>query len=467
MAKKPEVTVAIIAAASALLVAIVSGLFSLYPKFNPIQVSPPQTINQNVGMGGAAIVGDKNIVNTIQNLTIQNADSPEDRKQKLAQARQLIASEVLANITAIDARLGFAETSLTEDNFGEELRAVRQKVAPAVQEVAASGYRKLLAEQEAASLRQNFNSRPLRSEFGQPMVQLLAQSGSDPETVRAFYDQLPETQWATEALLDTLTLPAEGDAQELDYRKRRVRLALDTLRNRSRLAHVAGLRALNTLAVSAQEVNLKLMTLVRLEPRQLVSQAEFQELWSKLLVEAQKLTGERGLLQDESKRLRGAALEKYRQLDEQLKIKPNDTWSEVVGKAISLRQLGRSTEAIAAFSKYADMFAASDPTATQYARTAQQFTQQLQDLGVDGGSYLYELSNNGAAAQAGLNVGDVLISYGEKVVRNMGDLTAALREAPVGAPIRIVYLRMDAGGRFVRLIGSIVGGPVGAGFMPI
>jgi S1-C subfamily serine protease len=154
-------------------------------------------------------------------------------------------------------------------------------------------------------------------------------------------------------------------------------------------------------------------------------------------------------------------------LDEKLKIQPSDTWNVVAGKAIALRQLGRTTDAVAAFSRYGDMFAATDPTAQAYARTAQQFTTQLNDLGVEGGVYLYQLVDDGAAKQAGLAVADVVISYGERSIKNMDTLVSALRDAPKGEPLRITYLRMQPSGQFLRQTTSVVGGTLGAGFMPI
>ena len=68
---------------------------------------------------------------------------------------------------------------------------------------------------------------------------------------------------------------------------------------------------------------------------------------------------------EEGKQLRNAKLERYKEINELLKTEPTDSWNEVVVKAISLRQLGRITEAVAAFSRYGEMFSKTDPTASQ------------------------------------------------------------------------------------------------------
>jgi S1-C subfamily serine protease len=180
-----------------------------------------------------------------------------------------------------------------------------------------------------------------------------------------------------------------------------------------------------------------------------------------------ELIQKRLMLLKEGERLRDQTLESYRQIDQQLVVKPTDTWSAVVAKATSLRQLGRTTESVAAFTRYGELFAEADPGAPRYTRTAQQFTLQLGTLGVQGGVYIHEAVKGGAAAKAGLLVGDIVIDYGGHVISDMGTMVSAVRDAPAGDPLRLVYLRMNDSGVFQRQTVSVLGGPLGAGYMPI
>jgi hypothetical protein len=453
----------------------IGGAWQLYLHFSEKQKEPTivtasggiaagGNVSATVSSGGTAIVAG-GAVTMIDKLTIQASDSPEIKQQKIEQAKSLIVGEILTNISNVDARLGFVEQASETDAFDKAFEKTREKVAPATKGIMESGYRQLIEEQKISTLRQFFNSRPLRSELGAPLINLLIQSNSKPDSVRLFYDQLAEVQSAAESLFDALSESTSPDNR--DYRTRRVDLANDVFKNRSLTAHAAGLLALQNIGASADEVNTRLETLIYLEPRHLVNESQAQELLSKLLAKTEQLIREREKLVTEANNPRDEAVAKYEKLDEQLRIKPTDTWSQVVGKAISLRQLGRVMEAAAAFSRYAEMFTDSDPTASKYARIAQQLTLQMQDLSVDGGAYLYELTDGGAAAQAGLRIGDILLDYAGKTIHNMDDLMTIFRAVPAGNTVKIVYLRMDKTGRFTRLTGLMISGPAGAGFMPI
>ena len=112
------------------------------------------------------------------------------------------------------------------------------------------------------------------------------------------------------------------------------------------------------------------------------------------------------------------------------------------------------------------MFKATDPTAVQYSRTAQQFTRQLTNLRLEGGVYIYELIAGGAAAQAGLAVGDIVIEYNGQTIKNMKDLTAVRDSTPKSQLLKVVYLRLESDGQFSRYTATVTH-PMGAGFMPI
>ena len=112
------------------------------------------------------------------------------------------------------------------------------------------------------------------------------------------------------------------------------------------------------------------------------------------------------------------------------------------------------------------MFAKTDSTAEQYSRTAQKFTQQLTNLGLEGGVYIYEIIQDGTASQAGLQVGDIVIEYNGKTIQNMNELESVRDNAPKGRPLTITYLRLGENGQFSSYTAT-VSNPMGAGFMPI
>lgn len=408
-------------------------------------------------------------IETLENLHLHTGDTPEVRRQKIVQAHRLLASDVLANVSSLDARLGFAEQAMARDSTEQRLTAIRKRVAPALNEVANAGYRRLISSQSHAALRQAFNSRPLRQEFGALLLQVLQESGADPDRVRFFYEQLAQAQDASESLLHTMSELAEYNADEKrdeSYHARRLYLARAVLQNRSQLAYVAALRVLRDLEIGDETAGL-LTTLHFLYPRQILAAPELQQLLEQYFIQAADLMKERGELAMEGERLLNQTFDDYAAIDEMLTIQTSDAPHQIVGKAISLRQLGRVTEAVAAFARYAERFGAADPTAQQYGQTAQQFTLQAQALGVEGGVYVSEVVANGAAARGGLQVGDIIIAYQMKVVQKPEELTAALREAQQLASVEITLLRLEAKGLFTRRILRVRGGTLGLGLITI
>lgn len=420
---------------------------------------------QNFNFGGINVGGN---VESGATVAIYKNDPPEVRKRKLEQAKRLIVQEVLTNIDNLDARLGYTEAALVDDGFEEQLKKQRNQVAPSLDQIFDVGYRRLIRQQEISSLRGAFNSRPLY-EAREPLIQVLIDGNADPERVRVFYNNLNEVQDASEPLFQELSTASQAstDPKVIIYHKKRVKLAVERLMNRSQIAHLSGLMVLDSLQIPLPEIQERLSALQYLEPRRLINQGEASRLLAEQLKQMERLVVERAAIVEEAKTLRDLKLDEYSKIHESLIINPSDPWNVVVGKAISLRQLGRTTEAVAAFSRYGEMFAEKDPTAVQYSRTAQQFTLQINNLYVQGGVYLYDIVQSGAANQSGLRVGDILIKYADKNVTGMEAITTALRDAPVGKPVQLTYLRMNDAGEFQRQTITINAGPLGVNMMPI
>ena len=396
---------------------------------------------------------------------------------QIQQAKKAVIGEILTNISSLDERLGFFQQILEPDTFARQLDEVRQKVVPALRRNFAVGYNRLIMEQKITTLRQMMNSSPLPTASGRSLLENLRDSGMDTETFRKFYDQLAEVERVTEDFLDTLeyigTMGEEPSALQTEYSHRKLQVAVCSISIESQVAYLYALAILRDANAGPHAVPLPdsaattLQALEHLQPKELIDQKQTAILLSELMEHQSQVIAEKTTLLSLAEQLNQEKLRNFKGLDERLKINPTDTWNEVVGKAISLRQLGRTAEAVAAFSRYGDMFAATDPTARRYAHTAQQFTTQLDILGILGGAYIFEIKPGGTAEQAGLEVEDIIIEYSGHVITDMSVFVEAAKSAQAADTVPITWLRLNAQDRFERHDKTVPGGTLGAGTMPI
>lgn len=394
------------------------------------------------------------------NIVNQN-NSTEEQRKKIERAESLLSSEILTNISYIDNRLGYVAASLLDKEMKGDLKVIQEKLGTLLNDSSSVSYRRLIAQDQVASLRQAFNGRPLRIEAGGTLIQVLIDGKVNPGKINAFYSDLAEVQDASESLLTNLSEVAAStntasQAVKYDQRKK-LALVIAKLRNRSMIAYLRGLIALESLGVSSSNIQNKLIALKYLEPKDLIGQSEVNALLNERLKEAESLASERKTLLQESQIA----------LDKSLKIQNSDPWNVVVGKAIALRKRGQIAEAVAAFKLYGEMFSKSDPTAEQYSRTAQQFTIQAEQLNLEGGVYLYKILKEGAAVKVGLTVGDIIVGYGSKNITTVDNLTSAIESLSEGNPITITYLRMQKDGQLIQKTTSVPKGEIGAGLIPI
>ena len=259
-----------------------------------------------VGVVGIIFAGEKNVINnqggiiergaTVANkLTIYEGDSPEVRQRKLEQAKKLIAEEVFTNINNMDARLSYLADVLEDENFDKRLQEVRDKVAPSLSEIFDSGYRQLTHQQEISSLRGAFSSRSLY-EIREPLIQVLIDSNADPGKVRAFDNNLTEVQDASESLFQELSTAAQETSTNpkiIAHQEKSVKLAIETLINRSQTAHIYGLSVLDSLEIPLPKAKERLSYLQHLKPNHLVSPDQANQLLAKQIQEIQRLITER------------------------------------------------------------------------------------------------------------------------------------------------------------------------------
>jgi hypothetical protein len=380
--------------------------------------------------------------------------------KKIEQAKRLLASEIFTNINYIDNRLGFVAGSLLDGKIEGDLTEIQGKIATLIQDSSSVSYRRLIAQDQVASLRQAFNSRPLRIESGASLIQVLVDGEVNPDKVNTFYNQLTEVQDASESLIADLSEIAASTnikSQEAKYDQHKLALAIAKLRNRSIIAYLNGITALKSLDTSSSNIQDKLSTLEYLEPKHQIEQSKVNDLLKEQLKEATLLASEREKLLGESQTA----------LDNLLTIQDSDTWNVVVGKAISLRKRGQIEDAVNAFKRYGEMFSASDPTAEQYSRIAQQFTQQAEELNLEGGVYIYKVLEGDIAAQVGLAVGDIIIGYGSETIATVDDYTSAVESVSEGESVKITYLRIQEDGQLHQKNIVVPKGAIGAGLMPI
>ncbi|MBZ4374176.1 PDZ domain-containing protein [Corallococcus sp. AS-1-6] len=437
--------------------------------------SPIVPINNNVGPVVVGAKGDVNINQAIDKLEIRPGDSPAEQARKRAQARRIVAEEILVNLRHMDARLTLLDSIMEPDTVGTQLDDIRRKLAPGLQHNMSEGYDKLIAEQKTASLQQAFNSEPLRTEQGEAMVRLMQETEADPAPVRRFNDALDQVRYASEVVIDALRAPSVTPSVSSEALRQKTKelqaeqlsLAVQGLNNQSRIAYLYGLMALNTLEQDPSAIASDLAALSRLEPHHLISQSEAAASVAKLLTQEETRVERKAALTARDKDILSGALGAYAEIDKQLIIKPGDPWNMVIAKAITLRQFDRIGEAVAAFARYGEMFKAQDPGAEHYAHIAQKFTVAMKSLGVKGGVYVHAIKEGGPLAQAGLAVGDIVIEYADKATPDMVEMTQALADTSFGHEVNIVYLRLDPRAGFVRREAEIKHGDLAAELMPI
>ncbi|HEU4886569.1 MAG TPA: PDZ domain-containing protein [Thermoanaerobaculia bacterium] len=404
---------------------------------------------------------------TISGLTFHTGDSPEERARKQQQARAILATEIVDNARALDVRIGLVRSALVPDDFEARFKSESAAVAPNVARIATEAYATLISRQTAASLRQAISSVPLRVEAATLATQLVPTAAVSSDDLTAYYGQLREAVYRTDVLLTSIEAGADRKAAD-PVAIRRVDLARRGLEVQSELAYVHGLKVLAAMPAEASAHGVTIGALANLTPRQLVDARTAQAHIARVGSVLATLRGEKAKLPEQMRSARDAELTRgLAESERSLTIDAVDPWNIVVAKAMSLRQLGRTDDAIAAYARYGSMFAATDPGAAMYARIAQAFTRQTAPLGVHGGVYVFQI-DPGPAASGGVRVGDILVRYAGEAITSLPELDAATTKHERDADVAVVFLRYrEDTERFLRLERRFRPGKLGAGFMPI
>lgn len=396
---------------------------------------------------------------------------------RAAQAKKALIGEVLTAVQSLDERLGYVQEIVQTETFSPRLDRIRRNLLPDLADSLGQGYTRLMIQEKLSSLRQMLNSSPLPTSSGHSLMDNLRDSGMDTEPFRLFYAQLAEVERVTEDFIHALSLMARipGDPSRLrtKYTQTRLHLAEQILSIESQRAYILALILLGQANSGRHAVPLPdsatpiLNTLTHLRPRELISRQKAEEISLQLQEELTRLLAQKAALGPMGEQLHQESIQTYQALQARFTIKDSDPPRVVLGKAISLRQFGHRAKAVSAFARYKEMFAPKDPSARQFAHTAQQFTLQMHSLGVNGGVYIFQLVSDSRAEKAGLQPGDIIVQYNGHPTPGMAQFTQATHSAQSGKEVSMTWLRLNAQNHFERHSGSLPGGQLGIGIMPI
>ncbi|MBZ0290934.1 MAG: PDZ domain-containing protein [Anaerolineae bacterium] len=437
--------------------------------------APVFNITGNVG----AIISQSEV----QQLTINVGDSPEETQRKARLRTDTVAAELLQIVRNIDNRLFQVNATLSPDLFGTQLGEIRATVIPDAATPFSDAYQTLFVKQQVSDLRQIFATTAIPNAPSPAFVALASETPVDPFDIQFFYAELNEINIASNYMLERLEKLADAaDENEawVNFQQDYLALEVQTLLNRSQIAYVVALRLLADLKDAYSDMLIPLDMLLFLEPRSLISETDNRQYFDEYLNHSLALATIRAGLVEVGLQFTNADLDAYAAVSAELVIHADDPWNIVVAKAISLRQLGRLTESVAAFAQYGEMFSASDPSAEQYAHVAQQFTLDVRALGIlYGAVYIYEVKPDTPAAKAGLSAGDIIVEFDGQdltgsLLRDGEEITAiefmqaAMQAVVAGEEVSIVYLLLNEDGTFTRNAITVVKDTeFGFGLMPI
>lgn len=380
-----------------------------------------------------------------------NASIGEMQKpQQVPKTKLLMADELLSNITNADLYLKL----LSEDN---SLNCFLNTSTNALQQF--------------DYLRNSLDRYPLKSEFNSTLIHLEYESEINHEYVRSFYDELSTLQYRYEVFfgwLDKATEDRAHTGEKVILYKKIIKLKLELIRNSAMIILIKGLIALDSLRIPYSFFNGRLGKLLVLEPRQMISVKDMKKQYVKLLSEFKDLNLTSSVLTENFRNLLDQKLDSCRDdINKLFEINPEDKWNEVVGKAISLRQLGRIADAVSTFLKYSKMFGDKDSTAVIYSDIACKFTESIHSLKVNGGVFIFRLNEHGKGAEQGLRVGDIIIRYNYNIINCVPDFINAEKITHPDAPIHLDYLRLTEDNKFLQNKVVIACWPIGIEIMPV
>lgn len=372
-----------------------------------------------------------------------------ERVAAVRSAERAIAEEILRTVEKLDARLGFVLTAA-----GDGATPAGPPLSVPLPAGVLAETERIVAEQRVASLRQKLNGVPLNLDLRADMLRRAGLTKVDPSLIGLFYDALASVPDRTEDLLKMLAAAA-GERCRLPiadrYHADRRALGVRAVRHDSNNALRLGLAVLWSLGVPAAEIDPRLARLMHLVPRAMpTSGPAHAPLLARDLQEQAAILAERGRLLEAAKAVNDACIRASADgLADDLALKPEDGPREIIVKAKMLRQLGEIEKSVAMFKALGTRFPEAFPRMAEYVAAAEAFTRSHRlPPAQDGGVYLDVVHAGGAAAAAGLEAGDIVLTYAGTSVSLVEHLLAAIKSATPGSGIEITYLRRGSDGRY-------------------
>ncbi|WP_020395125.1 hypothetical protein [Thiolinea disciformis] len=399
-------------------------------------------------------------------------ETPEEKQQKIQQAKQAVGNEIINNLLALDSRLGYIAQALGQDNLSTNLDQVNKEIVPAAAKYFKNGITNLLAQTSITSLRQTMNSSPLRSDFGTALTQTLINTGTDVTNIRQFYDQLKNIELKTENLFGDLAQIANhrvsNNPQEMDFYQNNLENTIKSLKIYTELTYYIGLETLTDLNLSKENINTQLSALLLLQPKKIPTKAILHQLKIQKLTELEKLIQKKQDANTSGEEGFNQRLNELKELVAQLDIKPEDKPEDLFWKAATLRKLGQTNKAKSTLDYVKKHFPNLDKFTQQYLDTAYYFTEQASAFGVEGGLYVVDTSQSTQASKIGLTNGDIVLTYNKKPLLVLQDILDAQQELGQTASIKITFLHIHKDTHKFELREAIVlAGKLGVMFKPI
>jgi hypothetical protein len=378
-------------------------------------------------------------------------DRLEDKLAQQSKAVRIVLADMATSLTHMDAQLGYLEEIRScianSDRFRVESkqRADSRGLATTLP-MASADYTSVIA-----LIRQHFNSQPLQGGVSPILASAIQDCGWEVSSVREFYDQLTKVNQAVESLFVSLAEWAVAEGDHLAFKQKEVLLNAERVESYAQMAYLSGQRVFFPANASApelmKEMRASLAMMKHLRPAKLMTLDELQ------MAEKENISRARDLLKQRQE-LMGELDRRTKQQTQRLhdamgdEIKPDDKPERVIRKALRLRDASKIDEALAAFSRFDEMFGKKEVWASNYAKTAKDFTVMFREHPI-GGLYLYEASPVGTAPES-FKVGDIILKWNGISVRYISELLDAGKSVTTKKVV-VEILRRNSSGMLQKM----------------
>jgi transcriptional regulator with XRE-family HTH domain len=407
----------------------------------------PETIRRAEGGQRISIANARKICETLKSsvdhLTGTAVRQPAEALQEFS--RSLIADAVSENLRSAHAiRISIKTLFSDDDGFHDRFEAIQRKLFPTLAEAAVSRLNELTALFRINAIENELRSHTFQFTIDKSIVEEARLKREDADIVYDFFStHINTVSKAVDSILYGLRDFTHGPTSKVEEGRKAagqsVMLQVETLFNRVDYAFVAGQHIFSALGLEFNPLRARGLEAA---PPELIARHEA------LIEKKQKYL-------DEMRRLADKSLDEFAAIERMLDINDADKPNEVIGKATFLRNVGRIEDAVRAFHRYGELFETDDPNAFKYAYLGKAFSQSIKRLGVSGGIYVYEVREGGPEFDAGLQVGDIIVSIASRPVPDMMALTAVYADLD-GRDEKFDLLRYEnVSGAFVPVSGTL------------